>query len=36
VPEELIPAAWNTNSDEVVEVTDAGANEFKFEIKSKG
>jgi hypothetical protein len=36
VPEELIPAAWNTNSNEVVEVTDVGANEFKFEIKSKG
>jgi hypothetical protein len=35
VPEELIPAEWNTNSNEVVEVNGSAANEFNFAIKSK-
>ena len=35
VPEELIPADWNSNSNEVVEVTGEAANEFSFAIKSK-
>jgi hypothetical protein len=35
VPEELIPAEWNTNSNEVIEVTGSAANEFNFAIKSK-
>jgi hypothetical protein len=33
-PVELIPAEWNTNSSQIVEVK-SGANEFNFDIKSK-
>lgn len=35
-PQELIPAEWNTGSQQVVEVSGSGANEFNFDIKSKG
>jgi len=34
-PEELIPADWNTKSENFVEVTDSGAAEFKHEIVTK-
>ncbi len=34
-PVELIPADWNTNSTQTVEVQGSGKNEFNFDIKSK-
>lgn len=34
-PVELVPAEWNTNSSQIVEVKDSGLNEFNFDIKSK-
>jgi hypothetical protein len=36
VPQELIPAEWNTASTQTIEVQNTGKNEFNFEIKSKG
>jgi hypothetical protein len=36
VAQEMIPADWNTNSTQTVEVQSSGKNEFNFDIKSKG
>lgn len=35
-PQELVPPEWNTNSEQFVEVTESGPNEFNFDIKAKG
>jgi hypothetical protein len=34
-PQELIPPEWNTNSEQFVEITAKGKNEFNFDVKAK-
>jgi hypothetical protein len=31
-PEELIPAEWNVNSQNIIEISESGSNEFRHEI----
>ena len=35
-PQELIPAEWNVNSNEFIEVTDKGPYVYNFDVKPKG